>query len=60
MKGGCMADIEKLYTDDFEPVYRYMSSICNDPDLAEEISEETLITAIFALLNMKVFIKRFS
>lgn len=55
-----MADIEKLYTDDFEPVYRYMSSICNDPDLAEEISEETLITAIFALLNMKVFIKRFS
>lgn len=53
MKGGCMADIEKLYTDNFEPVYRYMLTICNDSDLAEEISEETLITAIDKIDSFK-------
>ena len=39
-------DIEKLYREYFTPVYRYAFSLVHDPDLAEEITQETFFRAL--------------
>lgn len=39
-------DIEKLYREYFTPVYRYALSLVHDPDLAEEITQETFFRAL--------------
>ena len=39
-------DIEKLYREYFTPVYRYALSLVRDPDLAEEITQETFFRAL--------------
>ncbi len=39
-------DIEKLYREYFTPVYRYTLSLVHDPDMAEEITQETFFRAL--------------
>ena len=39
-------DIEKLYREYFTPVYRYTLSVVHDPDMAEEITQETFFRAL--------------
>lgn len=39
-------DIEKLYREYFTPVYRYVLSLVHDPDMAEEITQETFFRAL--------------
>ena len=39
-------DIERLYREYFTPVYRYALSLVRDPDLAEEITQETFFRAL--------------
>ncbi|MBR1986625.1 MAG: sigma-70 family RNA polymerase sigma factor [Mogibacterium sp.] len=41
-----MMDIEKLYREYFTPVYRYTLSLVHDPDMAEEITQETFFRAL--------------
>ena len=42
-------DIEKLYREYFTPVYRYTLSLVHDPDMAEEITQETFFKALQSL-----------
>ena len=39
-------DIEKLYREYFTPVYRYTLSLVHDPDMAEQITQETFFRAL--------------
>ena len=39
-------DIEKLYRECFTPVYRYTLSLVHDPDMAEDITQETFFRAL--------------
>ena len=39
-------DIEKLYREYFTPVYRYTLSLVHDPNMAEEITQETFFRAL--------------
>ena len=39
-------DIERMYREYFTPVYRYTLSLVRDPDLAEEITQETFFRAL--------------
>lgn len=39
-------DIEKIYRKYFTPVYRYALSLLHDPDMAEEITQETFFRAL--------------
>ena len=39
-------DVEKLYREYFTPVYRYTLSLVHDPDMAEEITQETFFRAL--------------
>ena len=39
-------DIEKLYREYFTPVYRCTLSLVHDPDMAEEITQETFFRAL--------------
>ena len=39
-------DIEKLYREYFTPVYRYTLSLVHDPEMAEEITQETFFRAL--------------
>ena len=39
-------DIEKLYREYFTPVYLYTLSLVHDPDMAEEITQETFFRAL--------------
>ena len=39
-------DIEKLYRGYITPVYRYTLSLVHDPDMAEEITQETFFRAL--------------
>jgi RNA polymerase sigma-70 factor (ECF subfamily) len=39
-------DVERMYREYFTPVYRYALSLVRDPDLAEEITQETFFRAL--------------
>ena len=39
-------DFEKLYDEQFPIVYRYLTVLCGDPSLAEELVQETFYRAI--------------
>jgi RNA polymerase sigma-70 factor (ECF subfamily) len=41
-----LMDIEKLYREYFTPVYRYTLSLVHDPNMAEEITQETFFRAL--------------
>ena len=42
-------DVEKIYREYFTIVYRYTLSISRDPNLAEEITQETFVKAIMTI-----------
>ena len=48
-----MIDIERLFTDNFETIYKYLLSIGANSDLAEEISQETIFVAIKSIDSFK-------
>ncbi len=39
-------NIEKIYNQYFRIIYRYLLSLCGDPHLAEELSQETFLKAL--------------
>lgn len=39
-------DLEKIYREYFTTVYRYILAISRDPDLAEEVTQETFVKAL--------------
>lgn len=39
-------DFEAIYRQHFPMVYRYLLALCGDPDLAEELTQETFFRAI--------------
>lgn len=41
-----MEPFEQVYQDHFEAVYRFACSLCGDPHLAEEITQETFFKAL--------------
>ena len=48
-----MTDLEKIYIEYFEPVYRFMISLGCDSYLAEEITQETMFIAIQKIDSFK-------
>ncbi|XEC94453.1 RNA polymerase sigma factor [Paenibacillus tarimensis] len=42
-------DIEKIYKNYAESVYRYLLSLTHDEDLAEELTEETFYRAVYSI-----------
>ena len=50
VKGGDgVADFERIYTDHFESVYRYVFSLCRNPDLAQEVTQEAFYKAMMSI-----------
>ena len=41
-----MQDFDKIYTEYFSQVYKFVLSLCRDPDLAEEITQESFFKAL--------------
>jgi len=41
--------LEELYTELHGPIYRFLAALTGDPDLAEELTQETLLQAILSL-----------
>lgn len=49
-KGGInVEDFQQVYTQYFQDVYKYMLSLCRNPDIAEEITQETFFKALQSL-----------
>ncbi|MDL2207002.1 RNA polymerase sigma factor [Eubacteriales bacterium OttesenSCG-928-N13] len=44
-----MRDMEQMYIEQFQPVYRFVLSLCRDPAQAEEITQQTFFKAIKAV-----------
>jgi RNA polymerase sigma-70 factor (ECF subfamily) len=42
-------EIEKIYTQNFQNVYRYVLSLCRDETIAEDVTSETFLKAIDAI-----------
>ena len=41
-----MADFERIYTDHFPSVYKYVFSLCRNPAMAEEVTQEAFYKAM--------------
>ncbi len=41
-----MKDLEKLYNDYFQTVYKYLFSITHDADMSEDLTQETFYQAV--------------
>lgn len=48
-----MEEIEKLYMDYKDDVYRYLVSLTKNPDLSEDLLSETFVSAISSISNFK-------
>ena len=48
-----MSDIEKIYEQHFQSVYRYVLSLCRNEATAEDVTSETFIKAIKAIDKFK-------
>jgi RNA polymerase sigma-70 factor (ECF subfamily) len=48
-----LTDIEQIYTENLELVYKYILSLCRDKELAEDITQETFFKAIKNINNFK-------
>jgi len=46
-------EIEKLYMDYKDDVYRYLVSLTKNPDLSEDLLSETFVSAISSISNFK-------
>lgn len=41
-----MQDFDKIYTEYFSPVYKFLLTLCQNPSLAEELTQETFFKAL--------------
>jgi len=48
-----MQDMEQLYHDYFQTVYKYLFCMTGDPDLAEELTQETFCQAVKTYKNFR-------
>ena len=48
-----MPDIDAVYREYFTDVYKYLISLCRDPSMAEELTQETFFKALKALDTFK-------
>ena len=48
-----MPDIDAVYREYFTDVYKYLISLCRDPSLAEELTQETFFKALRSLDSFK-------
>ena len=48
-----MQDMEQLYHDYFQTVYKYLFCMTDDPDLAEELTQETFCQAVKTYKNFR-------
>ena len=48
-----MPDIDAVYREYFTDVYKYLISLCRDPSIAEELTQETFFKALKALDTFK-------
>lgn len=48
-----MEDYQAIYTQYFQDVYKYLLSLCRDPVLAEEITQETFFKVLKSLDSFK-------
>ena len=48
-----MPDIDAVYREYFTDVYKYLISLCRDPALAEELTQETFFKALRSLDSFK-------
>ena len=48
-----MPDLERLYTEYYPIVYRFMLKLCADSDIAEDITQETMFRAIQQIHTFK-------
>lgn len=48
-----MQDMEQLYQEYFQTVYKYLFCITHDPDLAEELTQETFYQAVKTSKNFR-------
>ena len=44
-----MSDIEQMYNDYANYVYRYLLSLCRNTALAEELTQETFYRAVYSI-----------
>lgn len=44
-----MRDMERIYKEHAKSVYKYLLSLCQDGDLAEELTQETFYRALYSL-----------
>lgn len=44
-----MQDMEQLYNEHAQKVYKYLYSLCHDADLAEELTQETFYRALYSI-----------
>ena len=47
-----MQDFDSIYKEYFSYVFRFVVSLCKDPELAEEITQETFLKLLKILINM--------
>ena len=48
-----MQDFDKVYSEYFQYVYKFVIALCNDSDMAEEITQETFFKALKNIDNFK-------
>lgn len=44
-----MSDLDKLYDEQYPAVYAYLLKLCRNPDVAEELAQETMFRAIMQI-----------
>ena len=44
-----MADFEHLFSENYDFIYKYLTKLCKDPTLAEELTQETFFRAYMNL-----------
>ncbi len=48
-----MSDFEDIYKEYFEDVYKYVYSLCQNPSVAEEITQDTFFKALKSIDSYK-------
>lgn len=48
-----MDEFDKVYAEYFSEVYKFVISLCQNPELAEEITQETFFKALKISINLK-------
>ena len=52
-----MHDIETIYKEYFQTVYKYLICLTHNEDIAEELTQETFYKAIQKLIHLKMIVE---